>query len=188
MQFEILENRRVRLLPITTLQDAEPLRTLALAQPELAKYSPSDWRDDASFNDYFLTALASRVPFSVFDKSSHMFAGSTSFGNIDATNQRIEIGWTWLGHSFQRTGLNRQMKFLMLEFAFARLRMQRVELKADARNQQSRLAMEGIGAKYEGCLRSHTVMQDGFRRDTVYYSILANEWSQVAKRLLQTKD
>ncbi len=183
MEFKTLENQRLRLQPIACLQDAEPLRSLGLTEPELANYSPSYWRDDTSFDVYFETGIESRIPFSIFDKACDTFAGSTSFGNVDATSQRLEIGWTWIGKTFQRTGLNRQMKFLMLQYAFDILRIKRVEFKADARNQQSRQALQGIGAVYEGCLRSHTVMQDGFRRDTVYYSVLASEWPEVAKRL-----
>ena len=72
----------------------------------------------------------------------------------------------------------------MLTYAFERLNVKRVELKTDARNTQSRTAILGIGAQYEGSLRSHTIMTDGYRRDTVYYSILAHEWSEIKSRLI----
>jgi RimJ/RimL family protein N-acetyltransferase len=116
--------------------------------------------------------------------STNAYAGSTSFGNYDPKNERIEIGWTWLFSNYQRTGLNWNMKYLMFQFAFEELNIKRVELKADGRNLQSRNAMQGIGAQYEGTLRSHTIMSDGYRRDTVYYSVLADEWPAVSSRLL----
>ena len=122
-----------------------------------------------------------RYPFLIFDKQQQQYAGSTSFGNISNPNARIEIGWTWIGTNFQRTGLNRANKFLMLQYAFETLGFERVELKTDGRNLQSRTAMEKIGATPEGILRSHTVMSDGYRRDTHYYSILKSEWHKIKR-------
>ena len=104
--------------------------------------------------------------------------------NIDIANERLEIGSTYLGPQFHQTGLNRNVKLLMLSYAFELLQVKRVELKTDARNVQSRTAMEGMGAQYEGSLRSHTIMTDGYRRDTAYYSILIDEWPQVKAQLL----
>jgi len=72
----------------------------------------------------------------------------------------------------------------MINYAFESLDTKRVELKTDARNMRSRTAIEGIGAKYEGSLRSHTIMTDGYRRDTAYYSILVDEWPEVKRELL----
>ena len=92
---------------------------------------------------------------------------------------------TWFGKSFQRTGLNRNVKFLMLRYAFEALRFERVELKTDERNQQSRLAIEKIGGRFEGILRSHVLMPDGFRRNTVYYSILKSEWPAIKKDIFK---
>jgi N-acetyltransferase len=95
---------------------------------------------------------------------------------VSDKDQRLEIGWTWFGKAFQRTGLNRNVKFLMLQYAFEQLQFERVELKTDERNHPSRKAIEGIGGKFEGILRSHMQLPDGFRRNTVYYSILKAEW------------
>lgn len=186
----VLENQRVRLEPIHTLLDAKPLEQISLGHPELLQYSPSEFHTPSLFQQYFETAIKGReslkrYPFIIYDKASQSYAGSTSYGDISLKNEIIQIGWTWIGQKYQRTGLNRHMKMLMLQYAFENLHCKRLELKADARNMASRKAMEGIGAKYEGCLRSHTVMSDGYRRDTVYFSILLEEWPLVKKRLLK---
>ncbi|MCX2739893.1 GNAT family N-acetyltransferase [Pontibacter anaerobius] len=117
-----------------------------------------------------------RYTFMIIDKASGQLAGSTSYGNISVPDRRLEIGWTWLSSAFRGTGLNRHCKFLLLQHAFEQLQMERVELKTDVLNQRSRRAMLKIGATEEGVLRSHTQMHDGRRRDTIYYSILQQEW------------
>lgn len=185
----ILENDRSRLSPLSW-EHFEPLLEIALRYPDLLKLSPSKFGTKEDLQAYFEAALtnktkAIRYPFVIFDKKENAFAGSTSFGNISNQNQRIEIGWTWIGKHFQRTGLNRNNKFLMLQYAFETLEFERVELKTDSRNMQSRKAMEGIGATYEGLLRSHTVMSDGYRRNTVYYSILKPEWTTIKERIFR---
>jgi N-acetyltransferase len=120
-----------------------------------------------------------RYPFIIFDKTQNAYAGSTSFMNISNTDSRLEIGSTWIGHEFQKTGLNRNCKYLMLSFAFDTLYAERLEFRTDERNVKSRAAIEKIGGQYEGMLRSHTIMPDGFRRNTVCYSILKNEWTEI---------
>lgn len=177
----ILENDRVRLESITQISDGAKVADIILNEPDLLTYSPSMVRNQTELNAYFEMALAEKaagvgLPFLIFDKIKNQYAGSTRFGNISLKDQRLEIGWTWIGKAFQGTGLNQKCKSLLLQYAFETLQCERVELKADARNWQSRKAMEKIGAKYEGCLRSHTLMPDGWRRDTVYYSILRAEY------------
>lgn len=179
----ILENNRVRLEPVLSTKDCEKVADIALNELELLAYSPSKIDSKYSLLEYFETALKAKqqglaYPFLIFDKSKNAYAGSTRFGNMSLTNQRLEIGWTWLGKNFQGTDLNQNIKSLMLSYAFEILNCERVEFKADSRNIQSRKAMEKIGATYEGCLRSHTLMKDGVRRDTVYYSILREEFGR----------
>ena len=179
----ILENERVRLEPLL-LEHFDELLPICLAAPDLLQYSPSPFGTADQLKSYIATAVGGRqngqrYPFITFDKQNQAYVGSTSFGNISNPHQRLEIGWTWLAPAAQRTGLNRNAKFLQLSYAFEELGFVRVEFKADARNAPSRTAMEAIGAQYEGCLRSHTAMPGGFRRDTVYYSILTEEWPQV---------
>ncbi|MGB1207386.1 MAG: GNAT family N-acetyltransferase [Chitinophagales bacterium] len=176
----ILENERVRLEPLQR-SHLEKLLPIALKYPNLLQYSPSPFGTKTALRQYIEIALAAkknkiRIPFAIFDKQKNEYAGSTSFGNISPKDKRLEIGWTWLNERFQGTGLNKNCKFLMLRYAFEQFEAERVEFRADSRNAKSRRAMEKLGAKYEGELRSHTLMNDGYRRDTVYYSILKAEW------------
>ena len=181
----ILEGERSRLEPLT-VDHVPHFVPISEAYPDLLKYSPSPFGSGPAVQAYVDDALASkakgiRYPFAIFDKEAGKYVGSTSFGAISNEHQRVEIGWTWISKEFQRTGLNRHNKFLMLRYAFETLGFLRVELKTDGRNQQSKTAMEKIGATFEGTLRSHTVMPDGFRRDTTYYSILASEWPEIRR-------
>jgi RimJ/RimL family protein N-acetyltransferase len=121
------------------------------------------------------------VPFVTVDRRSGAVAGSTRFGAIDTFNKRVEIGWTWLGKHWQRTGLNSEAKFLMLVHAFEVWRCVRVEFKTDRLNTQSRNAIIRLGAKEEGILRKHALTSTGRLRDTVYYSIIDDEWNEVKK-------
>ena len=179
----ILENDRSLLRPLVA-EDIQHLLPIATKDKDLMDFSPSEIHQPELIQAYLDTALTAkangiRYPFIIFDKRNNQFAGSTSFGNMSNKNSRLEIGWTWIGKEFQRTGLNRNNKFLMLSYAFEKLDCLRVELKTDTRNIQSRTAMKKIGATEEGILRSHTVMSDGYRRDTIYYSILKNEWEGI---------
>lgn len=115
--------------------------------------------------------------------SSGRVVGSTRFGDIEPAHGRIEIGWTWLARSAQRTAANAEAKLLQLRYAFDELGAGRVAFKTDARNEQAQRALERIGAVREGVLRAHLRLSDGFVRDTVYYSILAGEWPAVRERL-----
>lgn len=103
--------------------------------------------------------------------------------NIDRGNRRVEIGWTWLGRTFQRTALNTEAKYLMLRHAFEAWGCLRVEFKTDALNAPSRAALLRIGAREEGILRKHMITTSGRVRDSVYYSILDEEWPMVKARL-----
>ena len=114
-----------------------------------------------------------------FDKEKDQYAGSTSFLNISNHDLRLEIGATWYGKSFQRTGLNRNCKFLLLTYVFETLGFERVAFRTDSRNIQSQTAIMKIGGKLEGSLKSHTLMLDGFRRDTVCFAILKSEWPKI---------
>lgn len=126
-----------------------------------------------------------RYPFTIIDKRVNRTAGCTSYANISEKDKRLEIGWTWLGKDFQGTGLNKACKFLLLQNAFESLGIERVELKTDVLNVQSRRAMMKIGAVEEGILRSHTLMPDGRRRDTIYYSILNSEWGKIKETIFK---
>ena len=104
--------------------------------------------------------------------------------NIDAANHRLEIGTTWIAASWQRSFVNTHAKYLMLRHAFEALGCIAVEFRTHVRNDQSRTAIERLGAKQDGILRSHMIMPDGHIRDTVVYSIVRSEWPAV-KRILE---
>ena len=123
------------------------------------------------------------LPFVTVERSTGRVVGSTRFGNYDPANRRIEIGWTWLARPWQRTAVNTEAKYLMLTHAFEKLHCVRVELKTDVLNSPSRKAMLRIGATEEGVLRKHTLMWTGRYRDSIYYSILDEEWPQVKEQL-----
>ena len=126
------------------------------------------------------------LPFVTIEKSSGKIVGSTRFGNIDAKNRKTEIGWTWINPKWQRTSINTEAKLLMLSHAFETWKCVRVELKTDALNEKSRSAILRLGAKQEGILRNHLITDSGRFRDTVYFSIIENEW-QTTKGNLQNK-
>jgi RimJ/RimL family protein N-acetyltransferase len=111
------------------------------------------------------------------------FAGSSSFMNVDPVNRRLEIGNTWYVESARRSGINSETKLLMLGHAFDQLNCVAVEFRTHFFNFTSREAIEKLGAKLDGVLRSHQVLADGSRRDTVVYSILDIEWPSVRNNL-----
>jgi RimJ/RimL family protein N-acetyltransferase len=123
------------------------------------------------------------VVFATVERGSGGTIGSTRFLNIDRVNRRVEIGSTWIAPAWQRTGVNTEAKYSMLRHAFEVWECMRVELKTDALNQKSRNAILRIGAKEEGTLRRHLVTWTGRVRDTVYFSILDEEWPEVKTRL-----
>ena len=123
------------------------------------------------------------VVFATVEQSSGRAIGSTRFMNIDRVNRRVEIGSTWIAPAWQRTAVNTEAKYLMLRHAFEVWKCMRVELKTDALNQKSRNAILRIGAKEEGTLRRHLLTHTGRVRDTVYFSILDDEWPQVKAKL-----
>ena len=123
------------------------------------------------------------LPFATVAKSLGRAVGSTRFANIDVANKRAEIGWTWLANDWQRSGANTEAKYLMLRHAFERMGCIRVEFKTDRRNEKSRAALLRIGAIQEGILRHHFVLPDGTLRDSVYFSVLDNEWPRVKSEL-----
>lgn len=187
----VLENDVALLSPINKA-DIENLLAVATKDKDLLQFSPSPIHNKDLLKQYIDKAAEhfenkTRYTFCVFDKIKNAFAGSTSFLNISNADDRLEIGGTWYGKAFQRTGLNRNCKYLLLEYAFEKLGAERVEFRTDERNTASRQAIEKIGGQFEGILRRHTLMYDGFRRNTVCYSILKPEWSSLKEHFLQKR-
>ena len=171
----ILESERILLRPLQR-EDLQALLELT-QDPSLWTYFTHDLSTLAGLETWAAGHFSGdRLQFVVIDKQSGKMLGSTGFGNYCPRDQRIEIGWTWLGKAFQGTGINGQMKSLMLQYAFEVLEMLRVEFKTDVLNLPARQALLRLGATEEGILRSHTLMTQGRRRDTIYYSFLRGEW------------
>ena len=129
-----------------------------------------------------LQTVGSMLPFTVFDAHDDI-AGMTTYMNVDAANRRVEIGSTWYAGRVQRTPLNTQCKLLLLAHAFEQLDCIAVEFRTHFFNHQSRRAIERLGAKQDGILRSHQIAPNGTLRDTVVYSIIASEWPTVKTHL-----
>ncbi|WP_022825683.1 GNAT family N-acetyltransferase [Hymenobacter norwichensis] len=176
----ILENNRALLRPLATT-DFEALQAVAF-DPELWQFTLTRADDKISLAGYIAAAMQGReahlrYPFVIIDKETNRVAGSTSYYNIAAEDARLSIGYTWLGTDFQRTGLNRAVKYLLFRYAFEGLGCERVELETDSHNQKSKEAMRRMGAVEEGTLRSHRYTQNGRRRDTVIFSVIKPEWN-----------
>jgi len=122
-------------------------------------------------------------PFAVIHLASGRVAGATRYMDIHPRDYALEIGGTWYGVEFQRTGVNTEAKYLLLRHAFEELKCIRVQIKTDLRNERSQKAIERIGAVREGVLRNSMIMPDGYKRSSVYYSILDDEWPSAKARL-----
>ncbi|WP_282180436.1 GNAT family N-acetyltransferase [Maribacter stanieri] len=174
-----LENERVKLSPLT-LDNFEHLIPIA-SQKKLVQFSPSDIETPSSLKSYVDTAMqqleaGTSIPFLVYDKLYEKYAGCTRYMNINHKNKVLHIGSTWIGKEFQSTGLNSQMKKLMLDFAFNNLNFEKVEFRIDERNIASRKAVEKLGCTLEGILRKDVYLLDGFKRNTCCYGLLREEW------------
>jgi N-acetyltransferase len=157
---------------------------------ELWRWIPSAVATRAQMAAYVAKALEEQqrgvsLPFVIVSHPEGRVVGSTRYGNIDLANRRLEIGWTWVTASHQRTQVNTEAKLLLLTHAFETLRVNRVELKTDALNAKSRAAISRLGAVQEGIFRKHVVTATGRVRDTVYYSVIDSEWPTVKERLQQ---
>jgi RimJ/RimL family protein N-acetyltransferase len=186
-----LEDDRVLLRPLNNT-DGELLINFALNEPETWQYSHLSAAGTEGLSNYITTALKARAagteyPFIVFDKQTGRYAGSTRFYDIQPQNHTIQLGYTWYGKDFRGTGLNKHCKFLLLQLAFEELGMERVEFRADARNERSIAAMKSIGCTVEGILRQNVPLKDGGRRDSIILSILKSEWEGGVKEKLRER-
>lgn len=187
----ILENDSVLLRPLQ-LNDVENLVSFARNEPELWKFSLAEVKGEDGLKNYVDIALEQRrkqteYPFIVFDKRSGQYAGCTRFYDIQLLHKSAQLGYTWYGKAFQGTGLNKNCKLLLLQFAFEKLKLDRVEFRADNNNEKSKAAMISIGCVEEGVLRSHMPYSNGARRDSIILSILKTEWEGGVKEKLMEK-
>ncbi|MET0945792.1 MAG: GNAT family protein [Flavobacterium sp.] len=188
----VLEDEMVLLRPLERT-DIENLLDISVNEPETWKYSLVGADGKENLINYVESALKAReekreFPFIVFDKKSQKYAGSTRFYDIQLQYKTLQLGYTWYGSAFRGTGLNKHCKFLLLQFAFETLGMERVEFRADNNNERSIAAMKSIGCKVEGVLRSHMPTANSeVRRDSIVLSILKEEWFNDVKENLKGK-
>lgn len=183
-----LETDKVLLRPIQHLDIAS--FTPITKDASLWKYFTFLLDDDTELQRWVELAIkekeeGKRIPFTIIEKTSGIVCGSTSLGSISYYDQRIEIGWSWLGKQFQGTGINFHAKFLMLSYAFEILNWERVEIKTDNLNERAKQGLRKIGAKEEGVLRSHMQMPLNRRRDSIYFSILKTEWIAIRNSIFR---
>lgn len=182
----ILEGQHVRLEPLSSAYEKSLID--AVSDGELWNSTVTTVPSPATMTAYIASALEAQaqgreLPFVIIRKSSSQVVGSTRFYDIDRDHRRVEIGYTWLAASVQRTVVNTEAKLLLLTYAFEVLRCIRVAFLTDVLNQQSRTAILRLGAKQECILRNHMIMPNGRYRDSICFSIIETEWPEVKARL-----
>lgn len=185
VQVGILEGDRVKLVPLAREHTKNLYR--AVDSDEIWTYLPSRMEKFEDMIAHVEEALESwesgiEVPFVVIDKESNEIVGMTRFEGVSLENRRLEIGWTWYSKKVWGTRVNTETKLLLLRYCFDVLNLVRVQFTVDTRNLRSRMAVLRIGAKEEGILRKCGILNNGYVRDMVYYSIINDEWSEVKTR------
>lgn len=183
----ILQGKHVRLEPMTE-EYIPALAEIGVGQPfwDFMVYGRMETQEDMRGWVRDILARSEKgtdLPFVAIHLASGRVAGATRYLNIMPDDRGLEIGGTWYGPEFQRTVVNTECKFLLLQYAFETLGCIRVQLKTDLRNERSQKAIERIGAVKEGVLRNHMILPDGHYRYSVFYSILEAEWPGVKNRL-----
>jgi len=187
----ILENEIVRLEPLS-MNHFDDLVDFSINEPELWSFNANGPDSPENLKKYIEKALNQKeklveYPFLVFDKTKNKVAGSTRFYNINLEAKHLEIGFTWYGKEFQGTALNKNCKYLLLEFAFEKMKMERVGFRANNLNKKSIAAMKSIGCIEEGILRNFSTDAFGNRIDAIVLSIINNEWFESVKNKLSEK-
>ena len=183
----VLEGTQVRLEPLSLERHAAGLLEIGL-DPELWRWTVTKIESAAELRRYVERALQDQaegraVPFATVERAGGRIVGSTRFMAIAVPHRRVEIGSTWIARPWRRTAINTEAKYLMLRHAFETWGCQRVEFKADVRNERSRRAILRLGSVEEGTYRKHMVTEHGTVRDSVYYSIVDDEWPAVKARI-----
>jgi RimJ/RimL family protein N-acetyltransferase len=186
-----LENEKVRLQPLET-SDFDLLLSFSENEPEIWEFNSGGANGKENLEKYIANAISQRenekeYAFIIFDKITGKYVGSTRFYSIFLENKTIEIGYTWYGKQFQGTGINKNCKYLLLEFAFEKLNIERVAFAANSINNRSINAMKSIGCIVEGVLRNSSTDANGKRIDVTRLSILKNEWNDGIKSKLENK-
>ncbi|QNL22978.1 GNAT family N-acetyltransferase [Hyphobacterium sp. CCMP332] len=174
-----IRSEKVFLRPIKT-DDFEKMKSLT-RDPKMWYYFTADLSDEIILKQWIENAASElkehkALPFTIIDTNNKNVIGTTRIGNISEVNKRVEIGWTWISKDYQGTGINGHVKKLLFKYLFEETDTLRIEFKTDVLNIPARKGMEKVGLVKEGVLRSHTLMTNNRRRDTLYYSILKDEW------------
>jgi len=179
----ILQNQFVRMEPLAN-DHRERLRAAANEDSNIFRFMPTDLSGDG-FDAWMDRSLSQSTEWvwTVIDLAKNQVVGSTRYLNIELTHKRVEIGTTWYAPRFWGGVVNPSCKFLMFQYGFETLGLNRIELKIDSRNVRSRGAIAKLGAREEGTLRRQMIVQDGYVRDTTYFSVIADEWPEVKAAL-----
>ena len=184
----VLKGDRVEMAPLG-LDHVGPLCEFGFSE-EVWRWTVNKITNESEMRSYVESALSDQnkgisLPFATKLSGGDKIVGSTRFGNIDAANRKAEIGWTWVDPAWQRSFVNTEAKLLMLTHAFEVWGCVRVEFKTDALNEKSRNAILRLGAAEEGIMRNHMITDSGRIRNSVYFSIIDEEWEQVKSGLVQ---
>jgi RimJ/RimL family protein N-acetyltransferase len=186
----ILSGRYVDLVALSA-KHARGLYAIG-TDPTIWRWLPeSEFSTEHDAKRFVEKALANKkrgdeFPFAIIERKTGKVVGTTRYMEIREADKGLEVGWTWYGTEFQRTGINTDAKLLLMQYAFEELGAIRLQLKTDSRNLRSQNAIQRVGGKFEGTLRNHRILpKDGFLRDTVYFSIIDTEWPEVKKMLLE---
>ncbi|MBS7254275.1 GNAT family N-acetyltransferase [Flavobacterium branchiicola] len=187
----ILEDETVLLRPLKS-DDFQYLLNFSVNEPEIWEFNMGGANGEENLLKYIDNALKQRekenqYPFIIFDKRTNEYVGSTRFYSIVLELNTIEVGYTWYGKKYQGTGINKNCKYLMFDFAFEKLGVERIGLGANSKNTRSINAMKSVGCTEEGILRSRSFDQNGNRIDSTILSILKNEWIETWKTKLKNK-
>jgi len=183
----IHERAKLRLIDS---DDVETLFSIVEGNRDIWAYLISKMDSAQDMQQYVQRAIqgygkGNQIPFVVVDQQTNTIVGSTRLYNISVADKTVELGQTWYHPSVQRTSINTECKYMLLQYAFEKLHMLRVQIKTDARNEKAQRAIERLGAVKEGVLRNERKLPSGHVRDAVVYSIIASEWPIVKARLLE---
>ncbi|AXY09288.1 N-acetyltransferase [Bacillus thuringiensis LM1212] len=170
--------------------DVETLFSIVEGNREIWAYLISKMDSVQEMQQYVQKAIqgygkGAQIPFVVVDQQTNKIVGSTRLYNISVEDKTVELGQTWYHPSVQRTSINTECKYMLLQYAFEKLHMLRVQIKTDARNEKAQRAIERLGAVKEGVLRNERKLPNGYVRDAVVYSIISSEWPDVKEQLLE---
>ncbi len=182
----ILNGELVKLIPLDIQHFCE-LEMLA-REKRIWEFLPVGMSSTEKRMDSFQHAIVERdkgtqCPFVIILKSNQKIIGSTRLMNIEKAHRKLEIGWTWLHPNYWATGINLECKLLLLTYCFEQLSTIRVQLKTSVENRRSQKAIEKIGGQFEGILRYDMIRDNGTKRNSVYYSIIEDEWDNAKKNL-----